>query len=226
MKHVFAPPFVSLFLFNNRAKKAICALFAIIAATIFASCGTTQLDSQWASPEFTGSKLQGKVFIVGISNDDIVRRLYEDEMAAQLQARGLGTMRSYDVIAVPLDRNGSDGVLRAARENSANMILSSAVIGREQVKNIVSEPIQGLGYDNGFGGWYSYYWPFYANSSSIRTEVSQYNRYTIRTSLTNTATGKIMWSVRTQTDDVQSLNREVKAFVKVIIDAMTKNAVL
>lgn len=192
MKRFFAPLFLPLFLSNDHSKNTTRALFAIIVAAIVANCATTQLDSQWASPEFTGTKLQGKVFIVGISNDDMVRRLYEDEMAAQLQTRGLSTMRSYDIIVAPLDKNGSDSVLKEARASGANMILSSAVIAREQVKNIVSEPIQGLGYDNGFGGWYSYYWPIYANSPSIRTEVSQYNRYTIRTSLTDTATGKIM----------------------------------
>lgn len=226
MKHFLHRFFLPLFLFNDRSKNIIHALFAIISAAILANCATTQLDSQWASPEFTGTKLQGKVFIVGISNDDMVRRLYEDEMAAQLQMRGLSTMRSYNTIVAPLDKNGSDYVLRAARESGANMILSSAVISREQVQNIISEPIQGLGYDNGFGGWYSYYWQLYANSPSIRTEVSQYNRYTIRTSLTDAVTGKIIWSARTQTDDVQSLNREVKAFVKLIIGTMTKNAVL
>ena len=222
MKHFFT----RLYLFNGHAKTTLQTLFATIAVAILASCATTQLDSQWANPDFAGNKLKGKVFIVGISNDDMVRRLYEDEMAAQLQIRGLTILRSYEVIAAPLDKNGSDTLVRAAREGGANLILSSAVVAREQVQNIVSEPMQGLGYDNGFGGWYSFYWPLYGNAPSIRTQVSQYNRYTIRTSLTDTATGKIIWSARTQTDDVQSLNREVKAFVKVIVDTMTKSAVL
>lgn len=104
MKHFFAPLFLPLFLSNDHSKNTIRALFAIIVTAIVANCATTQLDSKWASPEFTGTKLQGKVFIVGISNDDMVRRLYEDEMAAQLQTRGFSTMRSYDIIVAPLDK--------------------------------------------------------------------------------------------------------------------------
>ena len=220
---IFSTPF---FATGRPLKKAIAEAALIVVATVMMSCATTRLDSQWMNPDFSGTKLKGKVFIVGISSDDLVRRLYEDEMAAQLQARSLTTVRSYDVIAAPLDKNGHDALLRAAREGGANMVLSSAVIAREQIQSVVSEPMPSFGYENGFGGWYSYNWPLYGYAPAVRTEISQHSRYTISTSLTDTVTGKIVWSARTQTEDVESLNRGVKTFVKVIVDTMIKSAVL
>jgi len=46
------------------------------------------------------------------------------------------------------------------------------------------------------------------------------------TSLSDAATGKIMWSASTQTEDVDRVDREIKAFATVIIKALLKAELL
>ena len=69
-----------------------------------------------------------------------------------------------------------------------------------------------------FDGWYGHYWPY----AYVRTEVQSFYRYTIITSLSDAATGKIMWSASTQTEDVDRVDREIKAFATVIIKTLSK----
>lgn len=191
-------------------------LLTVLVALVISGCATTHVDSQWLSPDFAGRKLTGKLLVVGISRDDTVRRLYEDEMSAQLVLRKIETARSYELIAGPLVSNGPDALMRAGREAGANLILTSVVVSREHVDRVVSEPMPRMG--SNFDGWYGYYWPY----AYVRTEVRTFDRYTVITSLSDAATGKIMWSASTETEDVDSVDREIKMFAKVIVKALSK----
>lgn len=194
------------------------ALFflTVLVALLISSCATTHLDSQWLSQDFAGRKLTGKLLVVGVSRDDTVRRLYEDEMSAQLALQKIDTARSHELVAGPLVSNGPDALMKAAREAGANLILTSVVVSREHVDRVVSQPMPLMG--SNFDGWYGHYWPY----AYVRTEVHSFYRYTVVTSLSDAATGKIMWSASTQTEDVDRVDREIKAFAKVIIAALSK----
>jgi hypothetical protein len=206
---------------HDRATRiAPCAIYALycvaaLFALFIAGCATTHLDSQWMNPDFAGRKLTGKLLVVGVSRDDTVRRLYEDEMSAQLALHKTDTARSYELIAGPLVSNGPDALMQAARNANANLILTSVVVSREHVDRVVSQSMPLMG--SNFDGWYGHYWPY----AYVRTEVHSFYRYTVITSLSDAATGKIMWSASTQTEDVDRVDREIKAFAKVIIKALS-----
>jgi hypothetical protein len=141
-------------------------------------------------------------------------------MTTQLANRGLTTVRSYELIPGPLVLGGNTALLKAARDAGADMILSSVVVSREHVDRVISDPMPRYGMN--FDGWYGYYWPY----AYVRTEIRSFDRYTVGTSLTDVATGKIAWSARTQTENVDHVDREIKAFASVIISALTKGGKL
>jgi hypothetical protein len=211
---------------HDRAlRTAPCAIYALycvaaLFALLIAGCATTHLDSQWSSPDFANNKITGKLLVVGVSRDDTVRRLYEDEMTTQLASRGLTNVRSYELIPGPLVLGGNTALLKAARDAGANMILSSVVVAREHVDRVISDPMPRYGMN--FDGWYGYYWPY----AYVRTEIRSFDRYTVGTSLTDVATGKIMWSARTQTENVDHVDREIKAFASVIVTTLVKGGKL
>lgn len=198
----------------------MAVFIAMVAALVLASCATTRLDTQWSNPEFAGRKLSGKMLVVGVSRDETLRRLYEDELAAQLTARGVSTVRSYEVLPGPLVMDGTNAILKAARDTGAATVLSSAVVAREHVERVISEPTPSFG--SRFGGWYMYYWPY----AYTRTEVRAFDRYTVGTSLTEVSSGKIAWSARTQTENVDHAVREVKALARVIMNALNQSNML
>lgn len=53
-------------------------------------------------------------------------------------------------------------------------------------------------------------------------EVRSFERYTIGTSLTGVASGKVIGSARTHAENVDNVDRGIKAFAKVIVDALGK----
>jgi hypothetical protein len=195
-------------------------IIAMLAALMLSSCSTTSVDSQWSNPDFIGRKITGKVLVIGVSRDDAVRRLYEDEMASQLAAHGVAATRSFEIITGSLALESTSALMKAAYDVGASTILSSVVVDRQFVEKIISQPMPMYGYD--FGRWYGYYWP-YAYS---RVEVRSFERYTISTSLIDVATGKIVWSARTETESVDHVDREVKPFVTVITKALVTRGLL
>lgn len=198
--------------------RRFAALLVVLAAAALTGCATTtRLDGQWSNPQFESTRITGKVLVVGLTRDETVRRLYEDDMAAQLAARGLSVVRSYEVIPGPLSANSGAQVLAEARHIGAADILSSALVSRQRVQRVYVEPTPawwGWGYD----GWYGHYWPY----AMTPTEVRDYDRYVVGTSLTDVKSGKIFWTARTVTESPDTIVREIKGFVKVIVDAMAK----
>lgn len=187
---------------------------------MLSSCATTSVDSQWSNPDFAGRKLTGKVLIIGVSRDDTVRRIYENEMATQLAAHAVTAIRSHEIVTSPLVLDSISDLAKAAKSVGASVILSSVVVDRQYVERVVSEPLPM--YSDDFSRWYGFYWP-YAYS---RTEVRSFDRYTVSTSLTDVATGKIMWSARTETESADHVDREIKPFVTVVTKALVGHGLL
>ena len=102
----------------------------------------------------------------------------------------------------------------------AAMILSSVVVAREHIDRVISEPMPRYG-DN-FNGWYGYYWPY----AYAQTATRSFDRYTVGTSLTDIATEKLIWSAYTHTENVDRVDREIKALTPVIVTALTKGGKL
>ena len=71
----------------------------------------------------------------------------------------------------------------------------------------------------GYRSWYGYYWGM---AYPVRTDVRAYNVYVAQTSLTDLSSDRIEWAARTRTTEASNIQREVRAFVDVILEAMVK----
>jgi hypothetical protein len=194
---------------------------AALSALLLAACTSTRLDGTWTRPEFAGTRLQGSVLVVGVARDDTLRRVYEDAMAAQLAARGLRALRSYELAPGPLQGDSEDMLQQAARKAGAAWLLSTAVIGQSREAVVTQDPNLYMGW--GWRGWYRSYWGL---SYPLRTEVRTYSVYTAQTVLTDVAHDRIEWTARTRTTDPADVERETRAFVAVIVGAMEKAGLL
>jgi hypothetical protein len=197
-------------------------LLLAASACLLAACASTSLEGSWSNPALPREPISGPVLVVGVARDDIVRRVYEDGMVAQLAARGIKAMPSYGLVAGPLGPKAHDEVLAAARKAGARQLLSTAVIGqdREQVVTQDPGPFIGMG---GYGRWYGAYWGM---SFPVRTEVRSYAVYTAQTSLVDVAGEQLRWTARTRTADPRDVTRETQAFVEVIVKSMTEAKLL
>jgi len=191
-------------------------------ALLLAACAATTVDGTWKRPEMAGQRIDGPVLVVGVARDETVRRIYEDDMAARLAARGVKATRSYDVVPGALDGEGSDRLLQAARAASARYLLSTAVIGIDVEQTVYADPWAYPGFA-GYRGWYGAYWgmawPGYA-------QVRTYPVYIAQTALVRADVDRVDWVARTRTTAPANIEAETRAFVDVIIGALERDGLL
>ena len=100
---------------------------------------------------------------------------------------------------------------------SGDVLLSEDVIQDREVV-VTQDPIW-WGGAYGYRSWYGYYWGM---AYPVRTDVRAYNVYVAQTSLTDLSSDRIEWAARTRTTEASNIQREVRAFVDVILEAMVK----
>jgi len=196
-----------------------CVLWLLLVFGL-AGCATTHVEAIWTNPEYAGKPVKGKMLIVGVSRDETVRRLYEDEMVAQLHARGVEAVRSYDIVGQRLAASDDTVLINAAKQVGATRILSTAIVAHEQVQVLETEPVPTLGWT--YYGWYGYYWPY----GYVRTETHEYERYYASTALTEVSSGKVYWSARTRSEVSGDIEKAVNDFVLAMADALSKGGML
>ena len=194
----------------------------LLLACLLAACAATTVDGTWSHPGTAGQRIEGPVLVVGVARDETVRRIYEDDMAAKLAARGIGATRSYEVVPGALDGEGPDRLLQAARAAGARYLLSTAVIGVDVEQAVYADP---WGYPGfvGYRGWYGAYWgmawPGYA-------QVRTYPVYVAQTALVRVDADRLEWVARTRTTAPGNVGGETRAFVDVILGAMAADGLV
>jgi hypothetical protein len=191
---------------------------AIAMIAILTGCASTTLDGSWTSLEFAGKRIDAPVLVVGLARDDTLRRIYEDEMVARLVARGARATQSHALVPGSLGSDAHERLAAAARKAGARYLLSTAVIGQEREVVVTQDPIW-WGGAYGYRSWYGYYWGM---AYPVRTDVRAYNVYIAQTSLTDLSTDRIEWAARTRTTETSNIEKEVRAFVDVILESMAK----
>lgn len=197
-------------------------MMLVSAAILLAACASTTVDGSWARPEVAGQRIEGPVLVVGVSRDETVRRIYEDDMAAKLAARGVRAQASHAVVPGVLDDDGHARLLQAARAAGARYLLSTAVIGQDVEQVVYQDPWVFPGFV-GYRGWYGAYWGM---SWPAYTQVRTYRVVIAQTALTRTDADRVDWTARTRTTAPVNIEAETRAFVDVILGAMAKDGLV
>lgn len=186
---------------------------------LLAACASTTVDGTWMRSQSAGQRIEGPLLVVGVARDETVRRIYEDDMAAKLAARGLQALRSYEVVPGVLDVDDHERLLQAARAASARYLLSTAVIGQHVEQTVTQDfwPTAGFA---GYRGWYGAYWGM---SWPVYTQVRTYRVYIAQTALIRVDADRVEWTARTRTTAPANVADETRAFVDVILGAMARD---
>jgi hypothetical protein len=195
------------------------ALALILVAVLLGACASTSLVNEWKSPDATGAPLR-KVMVVGITKQPSVRRVFEDEFVARLQAAGVAAIPSYSVI-------GEDGQVdkpqleSAVTKVGADGVLITRLVRQEQMTQATGG-YYGPVAPGGLHGWYSSAWVGYYDPPTVY----QYDVVTLETSVFGTGDAKLLWSGTTETFAPSDLKKETAAFADLIIGALRKQKVI
>ena len=196
------------------------ALPTLTLLVLAAGCASTTLQSEWRDLGYTGGPFR-KIFVIGLSARDVTaRRIFEDVMVSKLAAAGVQAVPAWNylsgegqapeaVISSAVDSTGADAVLMAR---------VAAVDKQFQVSPVV---VPGPAY----GGWYGPYSGWYSGWYAL-PQVYQYDVVYVETTLFDTKTKRLVWSVTSRTVDPASVQQEAPAFADTIIGAMQKAGLL
>jgi len=206
-------------------------VLALAALTLAACSPATTLVSQWGNPEFVGKPFK-RILVIAVTPDQIGQRIFEDQMVAQLGARGVTAVQGYRFL--PQGQSGPvpEAQLRdAVKKAGADAILLTRATRTTErttvTPAVVAAPMVGVGW-GGFYGVYSGMWPTAGPFVVDPGQVIVTTYILAETRLFEANNGAIAWAGTTSTEQQPSggSNAMIEQFVQVIVNAMAGDRVI
>jgi hypothetical protein len=202
------------------------ALLGVVA--LGAGCATepvTTVEASWVTPQLPQSPCT-KVLIITVASSEFVQIAFQDQMAAQLKARGVNAVASRRYFTRYTEAE-SERFKKSIDESDADFVLLARVTNTnvttlEDRGSILGSNGMPYGDASGIYGAYARY--AYPGSYVGGTDAST-KTVTAEASIFAAKGEKLIWTTRTRTTNVQSTTGEAFApqYVAVILDAMKKD---
>ena len=195
---------------------------AITALAVLAGCTTSQLVSQKANPDYVGKPLK-IVMVVAVTEDEIVRRTYEDRVIALLRKRGIEGIPGYSAVG-KRGKVGEAELRQAIARSGAEGVMITRVTSIEQSKTELPATEVAVGY--GWGGFYGYYAGVWTTVSAP-AQTATGPRWTVsETRLFDARNGALAWTGIVGTKESDDFNAALTQYIQVIFDAMVGDRVI
>jgi hypothetical protein len=201
----------------NRRRRG--ALAAVAAGTLLAlaGCATSQLNAQWSDPQFAGKSLRGaKILVACQAVDPTLRRVCAERSAAKLAALGampLVAPEGSEVDAAMV----TDALLQTARGAGAVALWRTTLT--PEAASASPGPSIGIGI-GGFGGGYrSGGGVGFGVSGPVGGAGALEIGYSANGSLTDVASGRMMWSARATAPPSSDLNQQLNTLAQLLADS-------
>lgn len=208
-----------------RSLRAICSVSAIC-TVLLAGCATTQMDAQWSNPDYSGRSLRGETVLVACEAQEVtLQRICEDEVAAQVSARGAKPTKNSTLSASGNAPAGAtDPYAVAAKRIGARAIVRTTLAAGPPVVSD-SGPVIGIGVGGGSFGGGSYR----SGGAGVTLPVGgarATQSLSAETVLINPANGVTMWSGRATSPTNADAGGQVTELTRVIFEAVQKSGML
>ncbi len=181
-------------------------LSIVCTLVMLSACATSAFVSSWKAPDATPLEVKGaKVGAIVLMQDEASRRVAEDALAREINARGAQAIPGYTVL--PNTNPSTEAEARAAFEHAG--VQGIVVMRPVSVdKEIVSTPVTYLepSYRAYWGGYYGYGWnsPWaYPVVSSV--DVRTNTVVTIETLVYSLKQNKLVWAGRSRTTNPKNV---------------------
>jgi hypothetical protein len=213
-----------------KMRGVLAAGVMMVVAALLSSCASTSLLTSWADPEAAGKGID-KCLVIGVSNNTVARRQFEDTFVAQLQKMGETAMPSYPLLPNAAEIN-EQTVAPIIDRNQIGHVLVVRVVDKKTVTTYVP-PSTTTSYYGGYpsyypsyyGSWSGYYGHHY---STVTTPGYTYDTQyvNLETNVYDIRSGKLIWSGLTETEIGSQINAQMQELVQVLTAAMHKDKIL
>ena len=193
------------------------ASLALFAASLLAACASPVVDTQWRNVELPAGYLRGATVMVSCeTGDDLLRRVCEEQVSAELSARGARPVfAALGTVAAVQPGIADAQYLPAARDSGAKAVFSVTVgASSASVSPGVTLSIGGFGFGRYSGGGVGVSAPIGGGQVS--------SGYSANGRVTDVASGRLMWSARASTPPSSDVNAQLADLSKSVLDAANK----
>ena len=204
-----------------RRQVSVFAAMALVGVTVtLIGCGAPiSLVNMWKDPGYTAGPMRN-LMVIAIKKDPIMRRLWEDQLAAEMAPRGVTVTPSYRLFPDALPDTLQ--VIETVRAQKFDGVLTVRNLGTTTVTNYVpgyvtTEPVTAYSYTWPYG-YHSYYREVYQPGY---TEVQDVARHEIHL-WTTTEGGRIVWAGTGQVIDPSSIDDVHEEIAELVIPELEK----
>jgi hypothetical protein len=195
----------------------MASLHTSIAAVALALAGcastTPRLDAHWMDPQVRPTSLRGtRVLVACDAHDPLMRRVCQEQVAAQLTARGATPVIGPE-LGVPGQSVADAQYLQAARAAGASAVLATSIgLGDRHVSPGMAIGIGGFGFGSGrVRGGLGVSVPIGGGAVS--------SGYSANGRVTDAASGRLLWMATASTPPSGDFNAQMGELAKTVVDA-------
>jgi len=199
-----------------------CRALTFTAVVVLGACAsTTTFTSTWKAPDVQEVNPLGRtVAAVFFSRDESQRRAAEDDLAADLTARGARGVAAYTLLANEPSWNG-DTALTKLKEAGVNGAVMMRVVGKDQTLTYTPGSTISTRY-NRFGPYWGNGWSTVYDSGTVRTDTL----VSVETLVYSLDRDKLLWAGTSRTTNPKNLTSLVKEAAAAAANEMVRQGVL
>ncbi|MCM5661422.1 hypothetical protein [Galbibacter mesophilus] len=211
-------------------KKVILPLLTL--ALVY-SCGTsTNITASWANKEAFAQKKYKNVFIAAITGNVPAKTTIENELAFQLQQRGISSTKSHNVFPGTFTKENKpskETLLEGIRNAKSDAILTITLKHEENETRYVPgtnnyamyNPV-GYGYYGNFYGYYNSVYAYGYDPGYYTTDKVYY----LETNIYDADSQELIWSAQSKTYNPSNIDDFTKGYTEAIIGKLQKDEIL
>lgn len=179
---------------------------------LLAGCASKPLEAQWSDPQLTANTpLKGaRVLVVCEAQDEVLRRICQDSVGAELAKVGVSPVAAPDVGTTTSAPAGPAPYVSAARAANAKAVLVTSIAPGQTVARPGFTVGLGVG---GFGGGVGGGVGVSAPVGGTRVATS----YAANASLTDTVSGRLMWTARASEPPTELVSAQVATLARKVV---------
>jgi hypothetical protein len=212
---IFDPNFGKENLVNTQIKYF---LLGIATWMFFMACASTKLTKTWMDEAFQGHTVSN-VLIIGVTQQDAARRMFEDVFVSQLKHAGIRAISSVDVIPIPADQKLNKEIILATVQiyNNDSVIITYLIdVDR---KGVYTPPQRS---DRGIEGHFSQVYDTIHQPGYYKEDVN----VRLETNLYDVKTEKLIWTGQSESMNPKSDRALIVDVVKIIVKEMQQVKIL
>ena len=197
-------------------------VLAFAMTALLAACAIKPL-AEWRDNNFSGTV--DNILIIGVSDQPVVRRQFEDTFVKELAALGVSAKSSYQVLTDE-QISSKDALDAAIRAQSMDSVLVTRVIGVEEIDTYT--PPTYTHTPSTFDRHYRDYHSYFNHAVRVATPGywDKYEVLKLESNLYDSASQQLIWSIQSESFDPRSATQLIDDQITVAIKSLRNTGLI